>query len=105
MPELLDVRNTRIQKSQFNCVGMSGTKFDDANLSGTDFRNINSAGSTFDDVSHLFYANRYPNTFAWERRKCRTNCLPVSSDRSFLPFHRSGSQTESPLKGTQSAKA
>jgi uncharacterized protein YjbI with pentapeptide repeats len=50
MSEPLDVKNTRIQKSRFNCVDMSGSVFDDVNLSGCTFRNVNLGDCDFHDI-------------------------------------------------------
>ena len=51
MSEPLDVRNTKIQKSQFNCVDMSGSVFDGVNPSGCTFKNVNLGDCSFHDIS------------------------------------------------------
>ena len=51
MGEPLDVRNMRIQGSQFNCVDMSDSVFHDVNLSGCTFRNVNLGECSFHDIS------------------------------------------------------
>jgi hypothetical protein len=51
MSKPLDVKNTRIQKSQFHSVDMSGSVFEDVNLSGCMFRNVNLGNCDFNDIS------------------------------------------------------
>jgi uncharacterized protein YjbI with pentapeptide repeats len=51
MGEPLEVTNTSIQQSRFNCVDMSGSVFDDVNLSGCTFRNVNLGDCDFHDIS------------------------------------------------------
>ena len=63
MGEPLDVKNTRIQKSQFKCVDMSGSVFDDVNLSGSTFRNVNLGKCTVEDAC---MAQTTISDFNWE---------------------------------------
>lgn len=51
MNKPLDVKNDRIQKSQFHGVDMSGSVFDDVDLSGCTFRNVNLGSCDFHDIS------------------------------------------------------
>jgi len=51
MPDPLDVKDTRIPKSQFRNVDMSETIFDGVNLSSCTFKNVNLGKCSFHDIS------------------------------------------------------
>ena len=53
MSKPLEVKDAKIQKSQFNCVDMSGSVFDDVDLSGCTFRNVNLGRCDFNDISFV----------------------------------------------------